>query len=421
MRILIRRAIPFAAVLSACGSEVTLLDVPRPPTSELRLILTPEPEDLSVAEGLGWVGRIPNAEVVITPMDSSSQARTLVSDAEGVVEPGPLEAGTYILDVTRWLSDAEQAMIRQSRVDGWLTRQRIRFPRTESELIVPVAANRLRDLMISEWEFNKVARPPVNETYHFGGFIELYNNADTTVFLDGLIIARGLLYGFDYPNFRCSATDAFTNDPQGIWVREVQQFPGQGRDRPVLPGEVVLVVTDAIDHSTIINGGMDLSNADWEFWGGPGDIDNPAVPNMSDALTLGRNGLGHGPVFQDLGSVALLARPYDLATVIRARDPAESEYARVAPDLIVDVVTLWPNYVSTYGPRCAQLVNRRFDRGSFDGRGFNGDAEYEFSVSRRMRPVPNRNQPRMQHTKNSDADLVRTPRSPGTLGEQGSR
>jgi len=52
-----------------------------------------------------------------------------------------------------------------------------------AQLSVP--ASRRKPLVISEWFFN-TGRVPGVGTYSYGGYIELYNNADTTVFLDGL-------------------------------------------------------------------------------------------------------------------------------------------------------------------------------------------------------------------------------------------
>lgn len=401
-------------LLAACGGETTFVDPPPPPPAlGFRVQLTADPEDVAAAQALGWATGIPDAQVTITPEDSSAAPRVLQGSASGTVELEGFASGSYIVEAQRWLTPAEWALLPASQdVVGWVAKGLVRLTGSGADLPLAMAASRRKGLMISEWAFNIAALQPVNETYPFGGFLEIYNNADTTAYLDGLIIARGILYDYDYPNFPCSATAALTTDPNGIWTREVQQFPGRGEDYPVPPGGLVTVAIDAIDHSAIVNGGIDLSGAEFEFWGGPGDVDNPAAVNMIDTLALGGNALGHGPVFQNLGSVAVLARAYDLATVPRQRDLTGSEYAQISADRLIDVVTLWPEFVSQW-PRCSRIVHSRFDRASFDGRGQEENTEYRYSISRRSIPGTVGGQPVLQHSRNSDADFMRTLRSPG--------
>ncbi len=181
----------------------------------------------------------------------------------------------------------------------------------------------------------------------------------------------------------------------------------------VQPGHFIVIAVDAIDHSQIAQGGLDLTHADFEFWGGSGDVDNPRVPNMIDTLSLGGNVLGHGPVFQNLGSVAVLARPYELSTIERRFSPGGSAYGLISADLVLDVVSLWPKAVSPY-PRCNQLVNARFDRMSNDRRGRDENVEFLHSLSRRTITAPG-GALKLEWTRNSDADFARTLRSPGTI------
>lgn len=208
--------------------------------------------------------------------------------------------------------------------------------------------------------------------------------------------------------------------PSSDWIRgesgraRFKQFPGTGRDYPLAPGSTAVVAIDAINHASISAKGIDLSHADFEFWGGPGDVDNPAVPNMIDTLSIGRDLTGHGPVFQNLGSVAVLARAYDKASAKRILAIDGNEWAQVPRDLVLDVVSLWPNFVWIY-PRCSLMVNQVFDRQSSDVRGYDANVEYEYSVSRRSIPVGLSNRIILQDSRDSDADLVRTRRSPGVV------
>jgi hypothetical protein len=175
-----------------------------------------------------------------------------------------------------------------------------------------------------------------------------------------------------------------------------------------------VVAIDAIDHHAIGARGIDLSHADFEFWGGPGDVDNPAVPNMIDTLSTGRNIQGHGPLWLGSANVAALARPYDKATAPRLVTGNGNEFAQVSRDLVIDVVSMYPNFVYIY-PRCARVVNAVFDRESSEVRGFDENVEWDFSVSRRAIPSALSSHIILQDSRNSDADLVRTRRSPGVV------
>ncbi len=107
--------------------------------------------------------------------------------------------------------------------------------------------------------------PPNDEFYFYDQFIELYNSADDTVYLDGMIV--------------CRLSQDITK------VTYIFQFPGTpvvGRQYPVPPHTFVVCAQDAIDHRKIIPGSIDLSHADWEFYNpnSPSDPDNPDVPNI---------------------------------------------------------------------------------------------------------------------------------------------
>jgi hypothetical protein len=57
-------------------------------------------------------------------------------------------------------------------------------------------------------------------------------------------------------------------------------FPGTGRDYPLYPGEFVIVAQDAVNHTEAVPNSVDLSRADFEYYVGPPDVDQPDVENM---------------------------------------------------------------------------------------------------------------------------------------------
>ena len=112
--------------------------------------------------------------------------------------------------------------------------------------------------------------PPNDEFYFYDQFIELYNSANDTVYLDGVVVCR--LWG-NIDN-----------------VTSIFQFPGTpvtGRQYPVPPHVFVVLAGDAINHKKLFPGSVDLSHADWEFYNplSPTDPDNPDVPNIVNIKT----------------------------------------------------------------------------------------------------------------------------------------
>ena len=126
----------------------------------------------------------------------------------------------------------------------------------------------------------------INEIYYCGAksssnylydqYVELYNSADTTVYLDGLILCRGY-----------QGRPLNIDDVDYVQVLYVYQFPGEpltGRSYPLKKKEFIVIATDAMNHSTYAAGAVDLSNADWEFYNPyAGDIDYPAQ-NVTNAI-----------------------------------------------------------------------------------------------------------------------------------------
>ncbi|MCU0645345.1 MAG: YCF48-related protein, partial [bacterium] len=95
-------------------------------------------------------------------------------------------------------------------------------------------------------------------------YIELYNAGAEVEYLDGKVICRLSKGDIDYVTY--------------IW-----QFPGNGMDYPIQPGEYKIVTPDAKSYTD-----LDLSNADFEYFvtGEFISYDNPAVPNLINLINL---------------------------------------------------------------------------------------------------------------------------------------
>lgn len=147
--------------LAACqGGGVTFTEAPPAPPTAYRVVLQPDPEDLTAAQGLGWTG-IPDAEVTLTPGDSSAPALTMRTSPEGVADFGIIPSGNYILWARRWLSEAERAGPGVGDVDGWVANANVAPGAQAGPDIVKVPASHRRSLVISEWAFNHASDPQI--------------------------------------------------------------------------------------------------------------------------------------------------------------------------------------------------------------------------------------------------------------------
>ena len=99
-------------------------------------------------------------------------------------------------------------------------------------------------------------------------YVEVYNNADTTVYLDGKILASAFWYvwesSLDETSLdNCEEFRRWRLDPEGIWSEGHLRFPGSGREYALTPGQARVVAMQAIDHREVAPelGFPDLSQA----------------------------------------------------------------------------------------------------------------------------------------------------------------
>lgn len=268
-------------LLPGCRQEVTEVAGPGggPPVDTTdggtvqRLTLTVtmqiDPADSAVARQLGLTaGVLPNADVVARREGSSDRA-TGRTDAQGVVRFPNLLPGQWTVSAARVVSDAErQQLAPEDRdVTGWAGGFAGQVNLSAS---VPITAEagRRGSLVISEW-FHYAPPTATYQTHPWGQFIELYNNSDTTIYLDGKIFGKlveNVL--FESPTFPCTSTAGLRLDTLGIWTRTAVRLPGTGRDHPLAPGQTATIATDAIDHRPYNRDLLDLSSATFEFYMG---------------------------------------------------------------------------------------------------------------------------------------------------------
>ena len=136
-------------------------------------------------------------------------------------------------------------------------------------------------------------------SYYFkDGFYELVNNSDEVMYLDGIIfteIQRG------YGTTASTWMDSLGNIPSDFYPLDgyVMQFPGNGTEYPVQPGQSVVIAAQAYNHGTEADSTKmarkltdadqpspagDLSTADWELHlpaKANVNYENPDVPSLN--------------------------------------------------------------------------------------------------------------------------------------------
>jgi hypothetical protein len=351
------------------GSDTTGTDTTTVQRATLTLIVSVAPADSALAAEVGSPGRVLD-KALVTIWRGTSQPRFDTTDATGTAAFADVLPGTYTASAVRILTPEETAVFGPADQDvnafGGGAVIAVAAPTSSARL--DVAAGRRGSLVISE---NFAAEPYAPDGqyyyYYFGHYVELYNNADTAIQLNGIVIGRGQSWFRDFgPPRTCTEMERWRNDPDGIWTRFFDAFP----PRVLAPGAAVVVATDAIDHGAVVPGMPNLAGADFEFIGS-NDVDNPAVPNMirSGLAEWDAPVLGHG--FRTPGDGALfVALPVTVSELLRDNLPVQDPtYVRIPREKVLDVFTtsetpaLEAAATAQGYPLCAQLVHQNFDRG----------------------------------------------------------
>lgn len=367
----------------------------------------------ALADSLGWTNGVPGATVRIhlmaDPYDSSYW-HVATADSQGVAVFAAI-GGPYEVEVSRTLTAAEIARA-GGQVHVWAGGLRLYAPTTDTT-DVTTAPDQRGSLVFSEFE---LSGPSSVETggypYTDAMYFEIYNNSDTTIYLDGKYWGTGWDLNSDFPFWPCSQTAVVRNDSEGVWAAPIFRFPGSGADYPLKPGQSALIAKSAIDHRQVYSFLYDLSHADFE-WGGSGNANNPDVPNMQDV------GLRVPPVWPVANDMPeFLAEPVDLAALPRYTDPYSGlVWVRIPRKAILDV---WvgtaevPSGVTVQAPPCLEATHRYFER--LPGPAYvAGDFDAGLSYQRRILYVLPDGRKVLQDTNTSMFDFVKAPRTPGWI------
>ena len=392
----------------------------------LTVTVTAAGEASQAIEALGApAGRVPRAHVRIRRVgESPVEAGT--TDSLGQVTFAGLLPGPYDITSLRLLSVDEG--IRVAVADSTLAGinafgggGRVQVQPPASAVEVEAVAGRRGSLVISEihdwWPL--VTSGPTAQ-YTQAVYIEVYNNSDTTLYLDGKILGEGLwhvreseLNASSLNN--CTELESWRMDPDGVWSEQHLRFPGTGREYPLAPHEARVVATQAIDHREVHPelGLPDLSLADFEVVGTGQDADNPGVPNMEHAgfrPSVDALGRGHMTTYHSL----FIADNVDLESLQTDKLPLRHpDYRRFPAERILDLVAVYhdPATLDWESRVCDHLVSPIFERQAAPiSDNHAGDA-----IQRRVLGATAGGHVILQRTRTSAVDLLRSPRSPGRV------
>jgi len=421
-----------AGVTSAVGSagcrQETILLAPRADTTHtggtgggtvqrvpLTLTIKLFPNDTGMGIALGWPsGVVPGAAVTLQRDGTSDTTLHAISDSLGKITFPSILTGSYSISALRVVDSTERPRLPAGYRDvdalGSGGRVGVDTPSVVTNFTLPVSHR--GSLLVSEFWSPLNADPLPNSIYPFAGFVELYNNSDTTIYLDGLIFGDGLLANpYIYPGSANSCTNFadMMGDTTGVWAEMLFRFPGSGHDHPISPGQAVVIATDAVDHRVVNPDASDLTNADFEFIG-PSDVDNPAVPNMINLGTREAT-FGHGWYAIDRGA-PFVALPLSVDTLPKRVIYTDYlTYYHVARSAILGLsLFLMPLPTRDY---CRPLVTPSLDAAP----AFLPYVDYYSpSMQRRvLRRLPD-GRAVLQNTRTSVNDFVlTTPRTPGSV------
>lgn len=342
-----------ALALTACDADVVLLQ-PEQAAADDAITLEVQVTDTALAARLGWSpgSGVPGATVHIR-RDETLDVQSFVTGEDGALQLPDLPSARYWVWAEKRL-DAPPTGAPAVLAGGRL----VRLKRGSTERI-QVRGQVRGSLVISEFYYHSADWAAVEYTpYKNHWYVELRNDADTTIYLDGKIIGTGFQYDIDSPAWPCTVTSPWRDEPRGIWAQSFQRFPGGGGEHPLAPGGVVVVAEQAIDHSAIYPVLPDMSHADFQFsW--EDRAMNPDVPTM---LPIALRVLPASVVMGLLKYVPFIADDVDVNVLEKAQN-LQGTFALFPRERILDLaqleneIYLRPNYSSL----CGNIVDLSLD------------------------------------------------------------
>lgn len=159
----------------------------------------------------------------------------------------------------------------------------------------------LKGLKISPLVFKEIyyagSKPPTGFGYFRDQFYEIYNNSNDVQYLDGVYFAQLA------PNVANKSklpvwAGGVNNDV--CYAERIWQFPGNGHDYPLQPGESAVIAQLAVNHKLPVynpNSPVDCSHAEFEFFPFNNRFPDGKAINMIHVFYDGKPEFGKQPQF----------------------------------------------------------------------------------------------------------------------------
>ncbi len=251
-------------MLFICAGFIACTDDDKVKITEFTLTLT-EPEDLNVTS-------ISDLHVTFKNVNTGKLTTNTMTGTAGKIT---LNEGLYNITVEGKMNYIVDEKTVEGQVKGYKESVNL-VGTTSADNIKLFLFNSKADFVIEEVYFAG-STTPEGKQYLADQYIKIYNNSDSVLYADGLVILESA--------FKTSQKYDYTPDvmSQAMVVQSVYAIPGNGKDYPIQPGESLLICDKAIDHREANSNSFDLSNADFEWYDDSDknpDIDNPQVTNL---------------------------------------------------------------------------------------------------------------------------------------------
>lgn len=336
-------------------------------TLTVKVVIDAADAPLAAAAGFGVEG----LSVRLVRPASADPPRTSTTDVSGIAEFADLQQGSYQVSVERPLTPAEIDRLPVDARDATIFAggKNLTVSPPNAFANVDLVAARRGSLVISEvYIFNEQVP---GGTAGYAHYIELYNNGDTTVHLDGMLLFRtqGLHACSDPPALAGDINVDMRLDPDAVWAFPIHRFPkipGDARLR-VEPGQARVVALDAVDHRPIGPGMQNLALAHFEYIGDAADPDNPNALNMINVSRVST--ASHGMELQASGVIGIaLPVAEDTLQLQRLVAINGGSYHRIPREAVLDVLSqdmapeVFAIYAGTSLRRCDPFTAPEFDR-----------------------------------------------------------
>ncbi len=225
-----------------------------------------------------------NKEVVFT---SPYNIYKFTTDENGVIRIPEIIPDEYTINTTWEMSGAQYNELIN---DNQIVEDKAKVLLKATQANYPVFSNKsikidlekiiMRSLLISKVYFSGT-KDDSNRNYRTDSFVEIFNNSDEVVYLDGKYLAL--------TESMSPAAYLAKDNPDYIYTRQICRFPGEGNEYPLEPGKSIVIATrSARDHTTSASNSVDLSDAEFEVKeiDGTGNPEIKALPVISSSAPI---------------------------------------------------------------------------------------------------------------------------------------